>query len=83
MSAPSITGSTFREICIHAMNELIAQGSIDSRDSLPELSLDDFASQLPVTARSIVQEDGETSEEYAEKLVYFTAKDAIEIAVCR
>jgi hypothetical protein len=76
----SIINRKFREVCHEAMSELIAQGSTDEREFLPEITLDDFATQLVVTARSVVQEEHETSEQYVDRLVYFAAKDAIEVA---
>lgn len=83
MNTPSITKLSFLELCKIAMNELISQGSIDEREYLPEITLEEFATQLPLTAASIVQESGEGSEDYAECLVYFAAKDVIEAACAK
>jgi hypothetical protein len=62
------------------MSELISEGSVDERDYLPEITLEEFATQLPITAASIVQEAEESSEDYAERLVYAAAKDIIATA---
>lgn len=79
MSDRSISEVSFYEVCRTAMNDLIEMGSIEETDSLPEITAEDLANQLPITAKSIVQDDDETSEEYAAKLVYFSVKDLIEL----